>query len=103
MLYFSEHVDLVGKKQSKDHDNIKAIWADLPLHSREVSSAVVYRPPDERGFFTLFDKHIKYLKTKKKNILIMGDLNSDLLNKTNANVKKLNDILKSQRLQNSKV
>lgn len=100
MLYFSEHLDLVEKKQSKEHDNIEAIWADLTLHSQKVCIAVIYRPPDDRGFFTLFEKHIEHLKTKKKNILKMGDLNSDMFDKANANEKKLNEILKSQRLQN---
>ena len=54
-------------------------------------------PPDDRGFFTLFDKRIKYLKTRKKSILMMGDLNSDLLDKTNTNGKSS---MKSHRLQN---
>ena len=36
---------------------------------------------DDGGFFTLFEKHIEHLKTKKKNILIIGGLNSDLSDK----------------------
>ena len=35
LLYFSEHLDLVEKKQSKEHDNIEAIWStSLYIHRK---------------------------------------------------------------------
>ena len=53
------------------------------MHSQKVSIAVVYKPLDDREFFSLLERHIQYLKKRRKNILIMGDLNSDLLSKKN--------------------
>ena len=83
MMYYKEDLNIIEKKQSKVYDNIEAIWADAVIHSQKVSIAVVYRPPDDREFFQLFERHIQYLKMKRKNILIMGGVNSDLLSKNN--------------------
>lgn len=50
MMYYKEDLNITEKKQSKDHNNIEAIWADAVMHSQKVSIAVVYRPPDNRIF-----------------------------------------------------
>ena len=72
MMYYKENLNIIKKKQSKDHDNIEAIWADAVMHSQKVSIAVVYRPPDDSKFFPSFEKHIQYLKMKKKKYLDHG-------------------------------
>lgn len=44
----------------------------------------MYRPPADTAFYDHFSKILSHLWTNRKNIIILGDFNSDLLSKYNS-------------------
>ena len=61
-----------------EEDNTKTIWVDVKFHSQHLALAEMYRPPKDLLFFEKLDKQLQHVTTRRKNILIMGDLNSDM-------------------------
>ena len=57
---------------------LEAIWSEVKLHSQRISLSVIYRPPKGQNFFDTFSEELEKIWLQKKNILIIGDLNSDL-------------------------
>lgn len=86
-------------------DDIEAVWADLLLNSQRLLIGCVYRPPDDLSFFNKFEEKLDRIQPTRKNLVIVGDFNSDLI-KVNRNEaakptgKKLLRILQSHGCKN---
>ena len=48
---------------------------------------MMYRPPKDQNFLNTLSDEIEKLWAQKKNILIMGDLNADILRRYSENEK----------------
>ena len=103
-LYYKENLDvqIINKYMS---DKIEAIWAELLLNSQRLLIGCIYRPPDDLSFFNNFEITLDKIRLTRKNFLITGDLNSDLLNKSKPDEmktsgKKLIKILRSNSCTN---
>ena len=82
-------------------ENIEAIWVELSLCSQKMLIGTVYRPPDRDDFYTLFPPILEQIWQTRKNLLIIGDLNSDLtLNGMNDKGRRLKTKLNNYNLKN---
>ena len=72
-------VDETPKLFSLEMPNLKAIWTELTMHSQKLLVSVMYRPPKQPKFYENFEKQLEQIWDKRKNILIVDDLNADLL------------------------
>ena len=61
-----------------DSNELEALWTELTLCSQRLIVGTVYRPPDQATFFELIPPVLEKIWATKSNILITGDLNSDL-------------------------
>ena len=68
--------DKLGK-----HQELEALWINVRCQSQTWLIGCVYRPRDKHSFYTIFDDVLAKIWMKRKNIVILGDLNSDLLMK----------------------
>ena len=62
-------------------------------------AAVVYRPPDQLHFYNEFAKHVEEIRNKRTNLLIMGDLNSDMLKQNEGFDKQLRLLVHLHKLR----
>ena len=73
---------------------------ELKLCSRRLIVGTVYRPPDQANFYELISPVLEKIWATRSNILITGDLNSDLTpDHENDKGRKLSIILKKWRSQ----
>ena len=82
VLYYAEHSDIF-KTQScipTKLSTLEAIWVEIKFHSQNLALSIMYRPSKDTNFFSELEKQLDCVCNKKKNIIIMGDLNSNLLN-----------------------
>ena len=59
----------------------ESAWIELTVKSQKFLVGAVYRPPDDEEFFANFSSVLTSIKHKRKNIILLGDFNSDLLEK----------------------
>ena len=77
---------------SEQHKNAtkatKSVWIKLHIHSQRYLIGSIYRPPNKYDFYNKLKIILDSIWIKRKNIILMGDLNSDLLfrGKTNEQV-----------------
>ena len=83
MLYYLEDLDLYETDIIRT--KLEAIWVDVELHSQRISLSMMYRSPKDQNFFNTLSDEIEKLWAQKKNILIMGDLNADILRRYSEN------------------
>ena len=83
ILYFAESLDVTEAFHlfPSEWNKLEAIWAEINLHSQKLLISVVYRPPMDTNFYVTLERQLENIWIKRKNIFIMGDLNSDLLKK----------------------
>ena len=60
----------------------------------------VYRPPDDNEFHARFKKALDQIWLRRNNILVIGDMNSDLLKNDVRDGKKLQGVMSSLNLKN---
>ena len=61
----------------------------------------MYRPPEDTNFFGMLERQLDCICKKKKNIPIMGDLNSNVLRNTRHEaVANVNDSNQGRKLKN---
>ena len=82
VLYYIDTLDVVERSNlfSDKLNTLEAIWVEVILHSQRLVLSIMYRPPNDADFFSVLEKQLDSVCGKRKNIMIMGDLNSNLLN-----------------------
>ena len=93
-IYFKDNLNIVEMEKYQS-ENIEAIC------SQKMLIGTVYRPPDRDDFYTLFPPILEQIWQTRKNLLIIGDLNSDLTpNSMNDKGRRLKTILNNYNLKN---
>ena len=107
MLYYQESLDVTEniKLFPAELDTLEAIWVEFKLHAERLLQSVMYKSLNHVGFYETLDKQLEYIWEKRKNINIIGDLNSDLLLKGKSEEettygRKLLKILRNYELVN---
>ena len=82
LLYFVESLDVIENPEllPEELNKIEAIWVELIVRSQRLKFSTMYRPPSVAYFYLTLEKQLEYVCTKKKNVMIMGDFNTNLLN-----------------------
>ena len=69
---------------------MEAIWIEVICRSQRLLIGTIYRPPKDKDFYDRFKNILDHLWSKRNDILLIGDFNSDLLTKNkNDQGKKL--------------
>lgn len=97
-IYFKSALDCTRLSKYDDED-IETIWIELLSHSQRLLIGCVYRPPDVSLFFDKFHRILDKVWMTRRNVVIAGDFNSDLLTPT-GNGTKLKRILQSFNFRN---
>ena len=85
-----------------DSNELEAQWTELKLCSQRLIVGTVYRPPDQANFYEQIPPVLEKIWATRSNILITGDLNSDLIqDHENDKRRKLSIILKNFDLKNA--
>ena len=77
-IYVKGNLDITVMTEY-DTENIEAIWIELHLCSQRLIIGTVYRPSDDLDFYNNFQVHLEKIWRKRSNVLISGELNSDLM------------------------
>ena len=84
--------------------DIEAVWIDITCDSQKLITGCIYRTPDDLHFYQAFYSTLEGIWMRRKNILLVGDFNADLLPKSgselNSEGKHLSKILSSFDLHN---
>ena len=80
VVYYREDLDVVPRPDLKNNE-MEAILVEIICKSQRLLIGTVYRPPDNNEFYDIYDEVISKIWQTRSNLLIMGDLNSDLLHK----------------------
>ena len=101
LVYYKEHLNVIPKLELTT-ESTEALWLEM-INSQGLLIGKVYLAPDNNAFYNDFKRILEQLWLKRKNMLITGDFNSDLL-KTNKDRdyqgKKLVNITRSFGLTN---
>lgn len=80
MLYVKESLEAYEEvKIVTKEDSIKGVWINMLCQSQTWLFAFMYRPPDSATFFDIFNNVLEKVCVKRKNIVSLGDFNSDFL------------------------
>ena len=72
--------DFVRKDRSTELD---AVWINVTLRSQSSLIGCLYRPPIDMTFFSSLQGLLNEIWVKRKNVVLIGDLNSNLLPASN--------------------
>ena len=79
---------------------MEATWIEVICRSQRLLIGTVYRPPKDKDFYDRFKNILDDLWTKRNNVLLIRDFNSDLLTKNKNDQGKLQLILNMFGLKN---
>ena len=79
MIYYSENLHMYERDDLKA--DIEAIWIDITVMSQKLLLGYIYRPPDDYTFYDKFYNILENTVKNRKNVVILGDFNSDLIAK----------------------
>ena len=79
IIYYSDSLHVYERDDLKT--DIEAIWIDVTIKSQKLLLGCVYRPPDDYNFYNKFYSLLEYSVRNRKNVVILGDLNSDRIAK----------------------
>lgn len=86
----------------KSKYTLETIWLELKFHSQNLAFSIMYRPPKDTNFFVMMERQLDCICKKKKNILIMDDLNSNVFrNKRHEAVANVIDSNQGRKLTNT--
>ena len=57
----------------------ESVWIELHIHSQRCMIGSIYSPPDKYDFYDKLKIILDSIGITRKNTILMGDLNSDLL------------------------
>lgn len=91
-FYVKQNIDceIISKYEREDTE---ALWLDVKAHSQRLLIGCVYRPPGYDGFFEKFNLTLKCIWRSRKNVIITGDFNANLLLNSDTYGRKLRQIL----------
>ena len=103
LIYYED--DLTVLPFSDDIDKFREVegaWIEVNIMSQRFLLGALYRPPTDFSFYGNLQNILSKIITKRKNIILIGDLNSDLLQRSNENHpgKRLKRSLHSYDLTN---
>ena len=81
LIYYRDNIITYNEDKLGKHQELEALWINVYCQSQMWLIGCVYRPPDKHSFYTIFDDVLAKIWMKRKNIVILGDLNSDLIMK----------------------
>ena len=77
VIYYKENLKVISQLD-RYGTNIEAIWIEIISHSQRLLIGAVYRHPKDVKFFDKFRNTLEKIWMKRKHLVILGDLNSDL-------------------------
>ena len=102
--YLGEIEGLIAKRSYAYEDNTsKTICLEVTISKKKWCITFAYRPPynsNKDGFFNELNKSLSNIARKYENILVVGDLNIDILNKKKNSGKYLSDLCDTSLLSN---
>ena len=106
IIYYKENLKVISQLD-RYGTNMEAIWIEIISHSQRLLIGAVYRHPKDVKFFYKFRNTSEKISTKRKHLVILVDLSSDLNLKGKNKDKeesyygrKLSGILKHYNLHN---
>ena len=81
LIYYRDNIITYNEDKLGKHQELEALWINVCCQSQMWLIGCVYRPPDKHSFYTIFDDVLAKIWMKRKNIVILEDLNSDLIMK----------------------
>ena len=80
LLYYKDHLKIcqITPETLEERDTAEAVWVELTHQSQKLIIGVLYRPPDDTKFYDSLQKNIEAVWNGRKNLLLMGNLNSDV-------------------------
>ena len=94
LLYYKQHLKVINVEYD-DNYNIEAVWVDITSQSQSLLLGVIHRPPEANDFYESFGVCLEALWTRRKNLIIMGDLNSDLRERQDQSLSQNGKLLKT--------
>ena len=102
MIFIRE--GLIAKRSYAYEDNTsKTICLEVTISKKKWCITFAYRPPynsNKDGFFNELKKSLSNIARKYENILVVGDLSIDILNKKKNSGKYLSDLCDTSLLSN---
>eukprot|EP00794_Sanderia_malayensis_P000906 gene906-209_t len=105
LTYVKSSLTAVPMTDKYNNSNIEAVWVELTNNSQKILIGNLYRHPKDLAFYEKLQSTLEQILAKRKNLAIVGDLNSDLLTRgknedEKALGKKLMSVLNSFKLNN---
>lgn len=97
-VYFKDSLDCISIAKY-DNCDIEATWLELKVKSQRLLVGCIYRPPDSEGFYDKFLPILERISANRKNVIITGDFNSNMLDNS-GNGKKFKDVLQLVNFKN---
>ena len=79
VIYYRKSLKAIHQPDLED-EQVEGICMQVKADSRDILVGTIYRPPNQNSeFFTAFPKLMENIWTKFSNIVLLGDLNTNLL------------------------
>ena len=98
LCIFKDSLDCISIAKY-DNCDIEATWLELKVKSQRLLVGCIYRPPDSEGFYDKFLPILERISANRKNVIITGDFNSNMLDNS-GNGKKFKDVLQLVNFKN---
>ena len=105
LTYVKTSLISVPMTDKYNNNNIEAVWVELTSNSQKILIGNLYRHPKDLAIYEKLQNTLEQILARRKNVAIVGDLNSDLLTRgktedEQALGKKLKNVLNNFKLHN---
>lgn len=88
LTYVKSSLIAVPMTDNYNNNNIEAVWVELTNNSQKILIGSLYRHPKDLAFYEKLQNILEQILARRKNVAIVGDLNSDLLTRGKLKMKK---------------
>lgn len=78
LIYYQES-STVHQDLKWDIKDLEAVWINVTMRSQSALIGCLYRPPKDMAFFSSLQGLLNKIWVKRKNVVLIGDVNSNLL------------------------
>ena len=78
LIYYKESLNVYIEEKLGQYEGFEAAWINIVARSQTWLLGVVYHPPKDTVFYDKLDKVPEKVWLKRKNVIMLGDFNSNL-------------------------
>ena len=82
VIYYRDNLNIFEDLKWNIHQDFEAVWLNITIRSQSTLLGCLYRPPKSTMFYSDLHDLLNKIWVKRKNVILLGDFNCNVLANT---------------------